>query len=521
MRTGSEVHYDCIVIGAGPGGLVATKELIENGMTNVLCIDRATGIGGVFIDTYDGLQLTSSVFYSMFSDFVGESLGGDQFWTKEKMVEYWEQYAAHFGVRERVRLGTTVTGVSDDGQQWTVAIEGDDALTCDRLVVATGANQTPSYPEWADQLTSVDVEHSKTYRNGDKYAGRNVVMVGGGESGSDVALQVSEVAENAWISLRGTAGWITPRLRGGRATDISTHRGIWTLPRTYGAWLSNRIRTFDTGTGEAYNVVAADLNGTITAKNGIWGTYGTKTFALPQAVVDHGCEIVDEIVEVRDGGRTLVTAKGTILDDVDAVVFSTGFNTAQPFLPDEIADIDSRSLFKHMFHADYGDRIAWVGRARPGFGSQFPIMEMQARYFALLATGKATLPNPTERNRSAADDAARYIEQFEHNAERIRALVDYFVYMDAMADLIGCTPPFARYLVTKPDLWRRMVYGPNQATQFRLAGPGAKKREAETILAQMPTISYNHIAKAGMRARATNALPKPLRTRAIARMSSA
>ena len=51
----------CIVIGAGPGGIVTTKELLEKGFEDVLCLEKATGLGGVFANTYDNLLLTSSV----------------------------------------------------------------------------------------------------------------------------------------------------------------------------------------------------------------------------------------------------------------------------------------------------------------------------------------------------------------------------------------------------------------------------------------------------------------------------
>ena len=56
----SDNIYECIVVGAGPGGIVATKELLENGFDNVLCLEQSGGIGGVFAKGYDNLELTSS-----------------------------------------------------------------------------------------------------------------------------------------------------------------------------------------------------------------------------------------------------------------------------------------------------------------------------------------------------------------------------------------------------------------------------------------------------------------------------
>ena len=61
--------WDCIVIGAGPAGIVTTKELLEQGITNVVCLEQAEDIGGVYRHAYDSLVLTTSCAFSMFSDF--------------------------------------------------------------------------------------------------------------------------------------------------------------------------------------------------------------------------------------------------------------------------------------------------------------------------------------------------------------------------------------------------------------------------------------------------------------------
>jgi hypothetical protein len=103
-------------------------------------------------------------------------------------------------------------------------------------------------------------------------------------------------------------------------------------------------------------------------------------------------------------------------------------------------------------------------------------MEMQARYFALLASGAKSLPDKDTMAEMAAGDASRFLSQFGHNARRIRNLVDYHRFMDGMAALIGCEPPLVSSFFLRPRLWLRMVYGPTQATQFRLRGPGKKPR---------------------------------------------
>ncbi|MBC6477248.1 MAG: hypothetical protein GDA56_05115 [Hormoscilla sp. GM7CHS1pb] len=235
--------------------------------------------------------------------------------------------------------------------------------------------------------------------------------------------------------------------------------------------------------------------------NFVWGIYGTKTFSLPKAIVHYGCQVIGEILRVEDGGRTLIAADGEVLSNVDAVVFCTGYKNQVSFLLDELKEIDIRNLYKHMFHSKYRDKIVWIGWARPAFGSQFPIMEMQARFLALICTGEKTLPASSEMEEVASRDREKYLEQLEHNAERIRSLVDYHIYMDDLADLIGCKPPLWKYFFLHPRLWLRMVYGATQATQFRLRGPGQKEALARELIAKLPVAPFNYFFRAGLKGR--------------------
>lgn len=497
----------CIVIGAGPGGIVATKELLEKGFDDVLCLEQSDELGGVFSNSYDNLLLTSSVTFSMFSDFwVGEG-NSHHFWTKEEAVTYWKAYAKHFDVTNHIRFGTKVIAVSSqEDSNWRVGLDSGETLQCKRLILAIGNNNIPKFPEWRDKLTNVSYSHSKNYKNANGFEGKRVLIVGGGESGSDVALEISRVAEQCWVSLRETTGWIVPRKRGEHAADVSTHRGIWDLPREFGRILSPYVLKLERARKDPIFDALADLNEKVSSKNGIWGIFGTKTLALPKAIANHGCKVVGDIVSINDGGRTLQTADGVTLENIDYVVFSTGYVNRVDFMPKELQACDPRSLYKHMFHPDIGNRLAWVGWARPGFGSQFPIMEMQSRLCALIFSGELNLPKPDDMVESANKDIEIYKEQFEENAQRIRSLVDYYKYMDDIAKIIGCKPNLTKYFFFRPRLWIHLMYGPTQATQFRLRGPGKKVKLSHELMFKLPISSFNHIVKAGLRGRVRYAL---------------
>ena len=493
---------DCIVIGAGPGGIVCTKELLEQGVSEVLCLEQTEDLGGVFANTYDNLVLTSSCTYSMFSDFwIGDGKQ-HEFWTKKEAIDYWKRYGQHFGVLERIRYNSKVVNVKqNDNRQWQVQLESGETFLSKRVALAIGNNRIPNYPAWKDLLTEINFSHSKDYPNADRFVGQNVLVVGGGESASDIALEISRVANKCWVSLRNSAGWILPRKRGAYAADISTHRGIYGLPREYGSTVSERVSRLELSLKDPIHDTVVKLNNKVKTKNGVWGTYATKTLSLPKAIVHHGCKVVSEVLTVKDGGRTLITADGETLQDVDAVVFCTGYDNYVSFLPEEVRKTDPRYLYKHMFHPKYRDKIVWIGWARPNIGSQFPMMEMQARFFASICSGERTLPNSEKMKKVASIDRTTYLNQFEHSAHRIRSLVDYHIYIDGLADLIQCKPPLWKYFFLHPRIWLRIMYGATQATQFRLRGPGNKEALAQEILMKLPVSKFNHIVKLGLRGR--------------------
>lgn len=494
---------DCVVIGAGPGGLACTKELLEKGINDVVCLEQAPDVGGVFANTYDNLVLTTSATMSMFSDFWFGDGNQYKFWTKTEAVDYWKRYAEHFGVLDRIRFNSKVVAASREGKEaWQVELESGETFLAKRIALAIGNNATRKYPAWKDLLTDIPYSHSQEYRNAENFIGKNIAVIGAGESGSDIALEISRVAKNSWVSIRSTTGWLAPRRRGIRPADIATHRGVWGVHRDYGATLSQAIIQAELSYKDPVHNEVVKLNKKIMAQKGVWGTYGTKTFSLPEAIVHHNCKVVGDVVQVEDGGRTLITADGQTLTDIDEVLFCTGYRNAVSFLPQALKKTDPRSLYMHMFHPKYRDQMVWIGWARPNFGSQFPVIEMQARYFAMICKQEKKLPIPAEMERITYANQAVDLEQFEHNAYRVRSLVDYHRYIDNMASLIGCEPPLWKYFFLHPFIWLRIVYGAIQGTQFRLQGPGNKQTLARKLLKKLPVTKLTHfIVQAGLRGR--------------------
>ncbi len=498
---GETEAFKVVVIGAGPGGLVAAKELLEHDIRNIVVLEKGDRIGGLFSGSYDGLHLTSSACFSMFSDMPIGAGEESRFWKKAEVVDYWHRYASNFGVLPTIRFGTAVTSVDrlDDGR-WVVATMDGPSLIADHVIIASGNNVHPVRPDWADAATDVPCIHSADYRSPADYEGRRVLVVGGGESASDITLEIAEVAEQVFISLRNGAGWVTPRLRGALAADISTHRAFWKLPYWTGGRVSGKIIAADRKRGEKDAILAAvaGLNMSVATPYGLRGTFGTKSLGLPTAIARHGAKVTGGVDRVEEGGATFITQQGERLTNIDAIVLATGFRSHVPFLQDGLSFRDPRTLFKNMIAPEIGGSLIWLGFARPTFGSQFPVMEMQARLAAQVVAGHLTLPDRNAMMAEAERDSRRWSVQFGHSGERVRGLIDYAHYMDDLARIVGCGPRLWRLLLTDPRLWLHVVYGPLQASQFRLHGPGAKPKLARDIILGLPVSPFNTVVKAGL-----------------------
>ena len=152
-----------LVVGAGPSGLAALKEMREAGFDALAC-DSRTSFGGVFaLDsgvTFDGLHLTSSNVFISFSDFPAYDVHkGVKYWSKAEYYEYLRQYVEHFDLAPHIELQTSVERAHFDhvARTWEVTIRdlNADTTRCDtfdKLVVASGAHSKPHIPASLDDF---------------------------------------------------------------------------------------------------------------------------------------------------------------------------------------------------------------------------------------------------------------------------------------------------------------------------------------------------------------------------------
>ncbi|KAK8024633.1 dimethylaniline monooxygenase 2 [Apiospora rasikravindrae] len=187
------------VIGTGPAGLTALKTLREEGF-NATAFERRDRIGGLwshsgnpaFTSIVNGTVCNISKFVSGFSDF---PLPRDSpvYLSGEQVSDYFHSYATHFKLLEHVRFGNTVRKVlrnsADDG--WDVHVtdaDGDRILPFHKVVFGSGNESIPSWPRLPgrDKFKGILI-HGQAYKSPERFIGKRVLVVGMGNTGSDIA----------------------------------------------------------------------------------------------------------------------------------------------------------------------------------------------------------------------------------------------------------------------------------------------------------------------------------------------
>jgi putative flavoprotein involved in K+ transport len=179
---------DATVIGAGPGGLAVAAMLRKRGVDAVV-IDRASAVGSSWRGHYDRLHLHTVRWLS--------DLPGMRFprkhgrWvSRDGVVEYLERYVEHHELE--LMLDTEVRGLTRDGDEWVLDTSAGEVRS-GHVVVATGYNHTPFMPEYPGRDGfEGELTHASRYRNAEPYRGRDVLVVGSGNTGAEIAVDLVE-----------------------------------------------------------------------------------------------------------------------------------------------------------------------------------------------------------------------------------------------------------------------------------------------------------------------------------------
>jgi len=197
---------DAIVIGAGPAGLACAVTLGKIGM-RVTVLEKTQSVGSSWRRHYDRLHLHTDRNHS---GLPGMAMPGQYptYPSRDQVVAYLEAYAAHFKLEPT--FNTSVSRIGRDGAHWR-ADTSQGPITAPVMVIATGIANTPYRPSWTGFETYAgEMIHSSDYKNAAQFAGKRVLVVGFGNSGGEIALDLAEANVDVTMSVR-SAVQILPR----------------------------------------------------------------------------------------------------------------------------------------------------------------------------------------------------------------------------------------------------------------------------------------------------------------------
>ncbi|RMI90701.1 monooxygenase [Streptomyces sp. ZS0098] len=203
------------VVGGGPGGLSVAYALRAHGVRAVV-LERSERVGDSWRRHYDRLHLHTTRRRSALPGLPMPRRFG-RWPSRDDVVRYLEKYAEHH--RLEIVTGVEVSRVerTEDGTGWLLHATGGRELTGSAVVVATGFNHTPRVPGWPGRDTYTgELLHASRYRDAKPFAGRDVLVVGVGNTGAEIAVDLVEggasrvrlaVRTPPHIVRRSTAGW--------------------------------------------------------------------------------------------------------------------------------------------------------------------------------------------------------------------------------------------------------------------------------------------------------------------------
>ncbi len=284
---GSVRRFDTIVVGGGQAGLAVGHYLAQQ-RTNFVILDADERVGDSWRGRWDSLRLFTPARYDGLPGMPFPAPGG-YYPTKDEMADYLGDYAARFDLP--VRTGVRVGSLSKEDGRYLLASSAG-RFEAENVVVASGSLRRPKVPAFAADLDpSIAQLHSGAYRNPDQLPAGNVLVVGAGNSGAEIAVELAAAGRRVWLSGRDV----------GRIPFGLGNPFIW--------WLLGKVLTSDSRLGRKIE------------ERGTGG--GTPLIRLrPEDVLRAGVERVPKTAGVAGGKLRLKDGRSL---EVDAVVWATGF----------------------------------------------------------------------------------------------------------------------------------------------------------------------------------------------------
>lgn len=342
-----------LIIGAGPAGLAVAGRLRKMNVPFEI-IEQTDQIASSWHNHYDRLHLhtvkqLSALPYLPFPE------NYPVYVSRLKLVEYYKQYARQFQIEPHFKISLQ-SARRKEKNHWSIHTDTDIVFEAKNVVFATGINRVPNFPTWQGQENyGGKIIHSRYYKNAQAFADQKVLVIGMGNTGAEVALDLTENDAQAFISVRGPVNFV-PRDVNGRPVQL-TAKTLAKLPFGIGDWLGMQIRKRIIGDLSKYGVPMSKMNPTEQLlKTG-------KTPVIDIGTVAHikseKIKVLPDIAHFTPSG---VCFKNGEIHDFDSVIACTGYRSQmEDFLEDTEGLLDQYAVPKQVIGEGKFSGLYFVG----------------------------------------------------------------------------------------------------------------------------------------------------------------
>ena len=368
------------IIGAGPSGITAIKNFADQGF-EVTAFDRCEGVGGNWrfndpsghSSVFETTHLISSKYTSFFEDFPLPDSAPD-YPSHKELLSYFNAYADHFDIRKLIKFNTEVTNCKKiDGDRWEVEWNtlGSDEKNIgeyDALVVCNGHHHKPRYPDYPGEFTG-ELIHSHEFKSAKPFQDKRVLVIGGGNSACDVAVETARVSKSTSISWR-RGYYLIPKFMYGLPTDVQSLKNRWMPDFIRGPFTKLMLEIYQ-GKNEDIGLQKPDKS--------LNATHPTVNSELYYAV-RHGKVTPHVDIERYEGNK--VKFKDGKSEEFDVIIACTGFKIKHDFFDKSLINYEEGKvpLLHKMIPADINS-LYFIGLFQP-LGCIWPGAELQSKLAA-------------------------------------------------------------------------------------------------------------------------------------------
>ncbi|OYU56170.1 MAG: monooxygenase [Chitinophagaceae bacterium BSSC1] len=382
------MSQEVCVIGAGPSGITAAKNLLDAGL-NVTVYDFGKEVGGNWVFTeeeshssvFETTHIISSKAFSQYDDF---SMPEDypDYPGHKQLADYFQAYAREFNLYPHIQFQTLVKSCERNAEgKWVVTIEKFGASSTrvfDALAICNGHHWQPRMPEYPGTFSG-ELIHSHVVKRFSRFAGKRVLVIGGGNSACDVAVESSRVASSVDMSWR-RGYWIVPKFMMGRPADVFSAKINW-LPRFIWQKVSALSLQLRNGKNELYGLPNPEAP--------LGSHHPTVNEDLFFSIRHGKIKPRKDIAKLE--GNTVHFVDGS-KGEYDSIVACTGYQITHPFFNKNLIDYSEGAvpLWLRMMHPTI-ENLYFIGLFQP-LGCIWPGSELQSKIMARELSGQWKRP---------------------------------------------------------------------------------------------------------------------------------